>query len=144
MKYRQATLADYKDLGLLERQQPRAAQWGESGWKTELTNRAAYVLCAQKDDEIVGFVALRLAVDVGEILNVAVSPAYCRQHIGEELLRRCLAWASSRGVEQITLEVGAGNLPALCLYYKLGFVQVGVRKNFYQNNEDAFILKLSL
>ena len=144
MNYRQAALADYNELSLLERQQPRAAQWGESSWKTELTNPAACVWCAQEDDKIVGFVALRWAADVGEIVNVAVSPKYCRRGIGEELLCRCLMWGTGCGVKQITLEVGATNAPAIALYEKLGFAKVGLRKNFYQNNEDAFIFKLSL
>ena len=142
MKYRPAQLTDCPALCLLEKQQPRAAQWGESGWEAELTNRAAYVLCAQEGEEIVGFVALRLAAGVCEILNVAVSPLYVRRGIGQELVGQCIKWVRQRGAEQITLEVGAANLPAICLYQKAGFVPVGVRKNFYPGNEDALILKL--
>ena len=42
----------------------------------------------------------------------------------------------------LTLEVRASNEPARALYEKLGFVQVGLRKNYYRNpREDALILR---
>ena len=144
MNYRLAQPSDIPALCRLEEAQPRAAHWKESGWQTELTDRSAYVLCAEAGEEITGFVALRLAGGVCEILNVAVAPQHCRQGIGQQLLLRALAWVREHGGEEITLEVAATNSPAVRLYQKVGFVQVGVRKKFYSGNEDALILKLKL
>ncbi|MBR4682133.1 MAG: ribosomal protein S18-alanine N-acetyltransferase [Elusimicrobiaceae bacterium] len=144
MKYRLAQLADVPSLCHLESLQPRAAQWDEAGWQTELAERSAYILCAQDKAETVGFVALRLAAGICEILNVAVAPSHARQGIGESLLRQAVDWVISQRGEQITLEVGATNRPAIGLYQKVGFKQVGMRKNFYNGNEDALILALQL
>ena len=42
----------------------------------------------------------------------------------------------------LTLEVRASNVPAISLYEKLGFAEVGRRKNYYRNpREDALIMR---
>ena len=49
--------------------------------------------------------------------------------------------AEKEGVEAFTLEVRVSNTPAIKLYEKLGFVNQGIRKNFYQNPvEDAIVM----
>lgn len=144
MNYRFAQVSDVPALCRLENAQPRAAHWGEAGWRTEIADASSCIVCAQKGNEIVGFVALRLAAGVGEILNVAVAPLYCRRGVGQQLLSRALSWVREHGGGEVTLEVGNANSPAIRLYQKVGFVQVGVRKNFYNGNEDALILKLKV
>ena len=144
MKYRLAQSSDISSLCCLESKQPRAAQWNSAAWQTELADRSAYILCAQDEEEVVGFIALRLAAGVCEILNVAVAPSHNRQGVGQALLHQAVKWVKNQGGEQITLEVGATNMPALGLYQKMGFKQVGIRKNFYNGSEDALILALQL
>lgn len=144
MNYRLAQLSDVSALCQLEEAQPRAARWGKDGWQTEVTDSSSCIWCAEAENKITGFVALRLAAGVCEILNVAVAPQYCRRGIGQQLLLRALDWVRERGGKEITLEVATTNLPAVCLYQKVGFVQAGVRKKFYNGNEDALILKLNL
>ena len=144
MNYCFAQVSDVPALCRLENAQPRAAHWGQDGWRTEIEDPSSCILCAQEENEMVGFVALRLAVGVGEILNVAVAPSRCRQGVGQQLLSRALHWVRERGGGEVTLEVGNTNFPAIRLYQKVGFVQVGVRKNFYHGNEDALILKIKV
>ncbi|WP_411655202.1 ribosomal protein S18-alanine N-acetyltransferase [Anaeromassilibacillus sp. SJQ-1] len=72
---------------------------------------------------------------------VAVRPSARRQGIGEQLVKRMIAWMEEHRGEFITLEVRMSNTPAIALYEKLGFAKAGVRKNFYENNhEDALLL----
>ena len=144
MNYRLAVLSDVPALSAIEKAQPRCAQWGELGWQTELAEKSSCIWCAQTGKQIAGFAALRLVAGVGEILNVGVSPDFTRRGIGVELVKRVLNWAREHGGRQITLEVGVCNGPAVALYQKAGFTQVGVRKNFYANNEDALIMGCSL
>ncbi len=141
MIFRLAIPEDAVLLAALERQQPRCAGWKESGWQTELAEKSARIWCACAAETIVGFVALRAVAGVGEILNVGVHPGFTRQGVASGLLECVLAWAKTQGVTQLTLEVGAANLPALALYRKIGFKQVGVRKKFYANNEDALLME---
>ena len=144
MKYRIAQLADIPGFVAIEKSQPRCAQWTAQDWQTELADASAYVLCACEQDQVIGFVSLRLAGGVGEILNVGVLPEVTRQGVGFMLLDAVLEQARQRGGESLTLEVGKNNAPAVKLYQKAGFKQVGVRKNFYPNNEDALIMGRTL
>lgn len=140
MIFRPAVLADVPALATIEAGQPRCAQWKENGWKTELAEPSARVWCAEENGQIVGFLALRFVAGVGEILNVGVLATSLRRGIGRALMARALAWVRTQGGGQITLEVGVHNVPAVKLYEQAGFVQVGVRKNFYAGNEDALLL----
>lgn len=140
MIYRLATLADIPSLVAVEAEQPRCAGWGEKGWQIELAEPSARIWCAEENGTVVGFLALRLAAGVSEILNVGVSRTSLRRGVGRGLMRQALDWLRAQGGAQITLEVGAHNVPATQLYKQAGFSQVGVRKNFYPGNEDALIL----
>ena len=73
------------------------------------------------------------------MMNIAVADTHRRRGIArmlvEELIRQLDAY-------QLTLEVRASNSPAIALYESLGFVQVGLRKNYYRKpKEDALILR---
>ncbi len=144
MNYRFAVKTDITALAQIEQLQPRCAQWGAPGWTGELAEKSARIFCAEENGRVCGFVALRAAADVGEILNVGVHPDVLRRGIAETLLEQALAWARQNGVKQLTLEVAASNSPAVRLYQKAGFVQTGLRKNFYAGREDALILGRAL
>lgn len=71
-----------------------------------------------------------------ELLKISVSPQWRRQGIAEALLQElCRCFAAGLG-EKIYLEVRAKNLPALQLYSKLGWAEVGCRKKYYNDPAD--------
>ena len=75
-------------------------------------------------------------------MNVAVHPDYRRRGIGEKLCLALVEALKEKGNHCLTLEVRASNEPAKALYEKIGFQQVGLRKNYYRNpREDACILR---
>jgi Acetyltransferase (GNAT) family len=72
---------------------------------------------------------------------LAVHPDHRRRYIGERLLINDIVEARRVGARWITLEVRMSNDTAQKLYYKYGFKSLGVRKNYYQDNdEDALVL----
>ena len=76
------------------------------------------------------------------MMNIAVAPAYRRQGIAETLISMLIVQLKERGSNSLTLEVRVSNIPAIGLYQKLGFIQVGRRPNYYRNpKEDALILR---
>ena len=80
-----------------------------------------------------------------EILNLAVAPEWRGLGCGTRLLRLVLRMAANMGIGRAVLEVRSGNVPALALYTRQGFMQIGRRRNYYHNNgEDALVLELSL
>lgn len=79
-----------------------------------------------------GFAVSRLAADEAEILTIAVDPALRGRGVGADLLREHLARAALSGARAIFLEVDPDNLPALALYRRFGFRDVGRREGYYR------------
>ncbi len=140
MKIRRAVLSDVARLAAIEALQPASAGWGENGWQTELNTSAAQIWCAEQNDEVAGFVSLRLAAGLAEILNVAVHPQYCRQGVGSALLAQVWRTLKEQGAQEVTLEVNAQNIAATALYKKMGLTEMGRRKKFYHHTDDALIM----
>jgi len=90
-----------------------------------------YYQIAEVLDEPAGFSLTRHGFEEEELLLIAVSPDFRRRRIGEELLLQCKADAKARGARQLLLEMRSDN-PAIHLYRRNGFVQIGERKNYYR------------
>ena len=76
------------------------------------------------------------------MMNIAVHPDFRRQGIAEALVGELVSRLRDNDVHCLLLEVRASNEPAKQLYGKLGFIQVGLRKNYYRSpKEDALILR---
>lgn len=119
--------------------------WSENSVASELENPLSLWLVALEGDTVVGYIGSQTVPDESDVMNVAVHPDFRRQGIGEalvlELARQLKKWGSC----SLTLEVRASNEAAKSLYEKLGFGQVGCRKNYYRNpREDALILRKTL
>ena len=94
---------------------------------------------------VLGYVGSQTCFEDADILNVCVAPAARRQGVAEALMLELEKKLLPQGVEQITLEVRASNEPAIRLYEKLGYAQLGVRKGYYEKpREDALILRKEL
>lgn len=99
-------------------------------------------------NKVIGYACMRLACDEAEILNVAVDEDFRGQGYGKQLIQHMLNLAQQVGVRFVFLEVRISNSIAISLYERLGFTQIGKRKNYYQskheNREDAYLYKLDL
>ena len=116
--------------------------WDEASIRAELDNPLALWLVWVEDEQVLGYVGSQTVFEDADILNVAVQPAARRRGIAEALMTALESRLSERGAERITLEVRASNAPAIALYRKLGYAQVGLRKNYYEKpREDALILQ---
>ncbi len=116
--------------------------WSERSIAGELVNPLALWLVAVEDGKLVGYIGSQAVMDEADVMNVAVDMNYRRRGIGEALVKELVALLKKSGIRCLTLEVRAGNEPAVTLYEKLGFVQVGRRPGYYQKpKEDALILR---
>ena len=119
--------------------------WSEKSIETELSCRLSCWLVAMEGDTLVGYVGSQTVIDESDMMNIAVHPDFRRRGIAEALVAELEEQLRQRGSKALTLEVRNSNEPAIALYEKLGFVQVGLRKNYYRNpKEDARILRKEL
>lgn len=115
--------------------------WSKQMFLDELSNPLALYYVAACDGKIVAYAGLWLIIDEGHITNIAVDPSWRRQKIAAELMRKIFETAAEYGLRGLTLEVRAGNQPAISLYQKFGFKVEGRRKAYYSDNhEDALIM----
>jgi [ribosomal protein S18]-alanine N-acetyltransferase len=82
-----------------------------------------------------------MAGDEAEILTFGVVPEARRRGHGGSLLREAIGAARAKGAGAMFLEVAAGNAPALALYAREGFAEVGRRRRYYSDGADALVLK---
>ena len=119
--------------------------WSEQSIASELKNNLAFWLVAEEDGEVVGYIGSQTVFPESDVMNVAVRPDRRRLGIGQILVEALIRHLQTRECESLTLEVRASNASAIALYEKLGFAQIGLRKNYYRNpKEDALILRKRL
>lgn len=118
--------------------------WSSSDFLEMIRATYAHYFVAElkrENSKIIGICGLRDIAGEGEITNVAVDEEYRRMGIGKLLMKSALERANELGINDITLEVRAGNQNAIALYESLGFEGEGIRPNFYEKpKEDALIM----
>ena len=116
--------------------------WSRSAFEEELAqNRLARYIVAEENGAIVGYAGTWLVINEAHVTNVAVSGQRRREGIGRLLMQKLMELARDNDMESMTLEVRVSNAAARHLYEQLGFVEAGIRKNYYsETKEDALIL----
>ena len=123
-------------------QETFARPWSRESFRQEITrNAVARYLVAEEDGTILGYAGAWVILDESHITNIAVREAARGRGIGKKLTAELLQVLSNLGACYATLEVRVSNVRAQNLYKSLGFVSVGKRKRYYEdNNDDAFLM----
>jgi ribosomal-protein-alanine N-acetyltransferase len=135
MLIRPAAEGDFPAIVRIQQHCPETAQW-------PLGDYSGFpVFVALIDSVHAGFCSWRQsAPDEAEILNLAVDPIWRRRGVGSALL----AAVVERAQGAIFLEVAESNSPAIALYRKQGWVDVGRRDGYYnQGTVNAVVMKKS-
>ena len=116
--------------------------WSEKSVAEERNNPLSCWLVCVEAGRVLGYVGSQTVLGETDMMNVAVAPEARRQGIAEMLILALVEQLKKRDSHCLTLEVRASNAPAIALYEKLRFSQVGRRPNYYRNpKEDALILR---
>ena len=89
---------------------------------------------------ILGYCGYWVMGEECHIVNIATHPDWRGRGLGQRMMDDMLARMVDQGVTEVTLEVRAGNVPAIALYTKFGFAEVGRRRRYYADGEDALLL----
>lgn len=90
------------------------------------------------------------AVDELHLLNITVSPRLRKLGLGQRMMSAIEGVAAQQKMPRIILEVRPTNTAALALYQRLGYEQIGIRKNYYPassetgSREDALVMAKSI
>lgn len=115
--------------------------WSQDSWESELYNTTVSLVVAETEEgHVLGYGVLGVILDEGCLEKIATRPEYQRQGIAQAILGSFLRYGQEH-LAFITLEVRDDNAPALALYRKNGFVEVGRRKNYYAEvHRDAILM----
>jgi len=121
-----------------------AHPWSEEEFAALLREASALAAAAldPATGHMRGFILSRLAGDEAEILTVAVESAERGKGVGRALLKENLRQAANAGARAMFLEVDAGNVAALALYRRHGFLKVGERPGYYRLANGARAMAL--
>jgi ribosomal-protein-alanine N-acetyltransferase len=117
--------------------------WGEAVWREELTSPFGLYLVLEVDGAVSGYIGLKLISDEAHVLTIAVRPENRRRGFARNLVEAALADPASAYAGRVHLEVRPSNAGARALYGSLGFVQTGLRPDYY-GDEDALLMTLDL
>lgn len=119
-----------------------ARPWSRASFEQELTrNVAARYLVAELDGQVVGYAGAWIILDESHVTNIAIEETFRGRGIGKQLTAGLMQYLSNLGAAYATLEVRVSNERAQNLYRSLGFVSIGKRKKYYEdNNEDAYLM----
>ena len=136
-------IADNERIAALER------ECFEDPWNKQMLDGTVnagnfYGLVEEAEGVVVGYIGAAYDLWDVEILLVAVAEDYRRKGIAKRLLTAVIDKFKRLKKENIFLEVRESNAQAQALYYGLGFEKIATREKYYQNTEDAFVLKLAL
>jgi ribosomal-protein-alanine N-acetyltransferase len=96
----------------------------------------------QNGTPIIGYAVLRLITNELHIFRIAVTPTWRRQGIASWVIKQCFSKGLEVGAKSVYLEVRPSNIPAVKLYYKLGFETIATWPNYYTDTkEDALVMK---
>ena len=104
--------------------------WSENSVASELKNKLALWLVAEEDGIVAGYIGSQTCGEESDVMNVAVAPGFRRRGIAEALVHSLVEELKAVESRCLTLEVRASNAPAIALYEKLGFREIGRRKNY--------------
>jgi ribosomal-protein-alanine N-acetyltransferase len=120
--------------------------WSDGEFERLLFDRNVVAHRAMAGSSLIGFIVSRLVLDEAEILSIAVASTRRGRGLARQLLDINLRRLVGLGARSVFLEVDEGNVPALRLYRRAGFREVGRREAYYPagRGSAALILRRDL
>ena len=142
---RPAVEEDLPVLVKLEEELFPNSPWPESEFRYELhENPFSHLMVTEEDGTIIGYIDWWILYEQAQLANIAVASGARRRGIARAMLEECIRTVTEAGCEYLSLEVRVSNAPAIALYRSFGFLDASIRRNYYENGEDAILMVLPL
>ena len=144
-RIRTMTLADVPQVGIIERSSYQFP-WSEGVFRDCI--RVGYICRVMEvDGNVGGYGIMSYGAGEAHVLNVSMRSDLRSSGLGRRMMTYLIERARVAGMQDVFLEVRPSNPIAIALYKSLGFVQIGVRRGYYQavgGREDAWVFKRTL
>ena len=143
--FREISLGDLDGIVQIERA-VNPFPWGEEALRDTIAS-SGHHLMSLREERAVGFLLSSFVLDEAQLLLIGVSPDWQGVGVGGQLLKELINRSQDQGQKLIYLEVRSGNERAIRLYRSLGFIDIGVRRDYYPGlvgREDAIVMSLQI
>lgn len=115
--------------------------WNYNIFKSELKNPNSIYFIAKLDNEIIGFIGVFIVLDTADITNIVIKKKHRGKGFSSMLLNYAINYCKNHDCIQLNLEVNSINKVAIKLYENNGFIQTGLRKNYYKDKDAILYTK---
>lgn len=116
--------------------------WSRDSYQQLVPQDPISMWVAKEGTQVLGYMLYQLWGEEMELHTIGVLPEAQGRGVGKLLMEKLIAEAHYHGVSEIYLQVRVSNLPAIRLYERFAFAKVGMRRRYYQDNqEDAFVMR---
>ena len=137
IQIRNATTNDLDEIYDIEELIYPNHHWSKQDYEKELTNQLAHYSCAiNSNNKIIGHYGFWQLFEEAHLVTIEVLPEYREQKVATALMINLVEECLKLMIKYITLEVREGNIAAVSLYKKFGFTTIGMRKKYYQDNDE--------
>lgn len=120
--------------------------WSRASYFQELACDGAYIYGIVSEHpgqlpQVMAYICFRIILNEMHLFKIGVAHKWQQRGLAAHLFRQSMKQAAARGAEAVYLEVRPSNKPAISLYRKLGFTEIGRRVRYYpETNEDALVM----
>lgn len=142
---RRVMLTQEEDIADIAKQEAETFSdaWSEQAVRESWMQRQTILLSIKASERLIGYAILYYVLDEAEIARIAVRTDVRRSGAGTELFRKIMDICAEKKIARILLDVRRSNESAIAFYRKQGFVEDGIRRNFYTApQEDAILMSM--
>jgi [ribosomal protein S18]-alanine N-acetyltransferase len=141
---RKMEMADLEQVYRLE-ERLFTPPWSRQAFISEVTeNEYALPVVLIHNELVISYMVIYQVLEEAHLANIAVAPEYQGHGLGKWMLQQAVCQAELNHCEMMYLEVRMSNHKAIDLYKKTGFIELGVRRRYYEDKEDALLMGLAL
>lgn len=141
---RNMTLADLDQVMKIEKEAFHD-HWPQSAYEYEIKeNEFSTMLVYEEEKEILGMIGYTIIFDEAQITTIATRKDAKRKGIARMLMDEMFKDCDQKMCSTCSLEVRVSNTPAIKLYENYDFITVNIRKGYYEDKEDAYLMVKAL
>jgi ribosomal-protein-alanine N-acetyltransferase len=143
IKLRRFLLTDLEEVMKIEKVSfPNRETWSKANFERFYRKYPKGFIIAESKEKIIGYAIGELKNNIeGEIVSLAVAPGWRRRGVGKKLTNFLISHFKEKGVKEIFLHVRTKNKAAISFYKTFDFKILKTEKKYFQNGEDAYLMR---